>query len=95
MLMGLSLWGGPKAAHAQAIGSIISYQGKLSQANGQPVADGSPSLTFKIYEGAMVVFEQTAPVATVGGVFNTFLSVGALQFDPAKAYELGINLQRH
>ncbi|MBV9470440.1 MAG: tail fiber domain-containing protein [Abitibacteriaceae bacterium] len=80
----------PRLTQAAASGSIISYQGILSGTNGAPVADGAQTLTFKIYDNGTVVFSQTAPVATVNGVFNTFLGVGALSFDPTHPYELGI-----
>ncbi|HEX8833765.1 MAG TPA: hypothetical protein VF719_06170, partial [Abditibacteriaceae bacterium] len=40
----------PRLAHAAPIGSIISYQGKLSDNNGAAIADGNASLIFKIYE---------------------------------------------
>ncbi len=78
------------SAHAEPIGGIISYQGKLSGANGQPVTDGLQSLTFKIYEEGTEKSSQPISVVTVGGVFNAFLGVGSLAFDPAKSYELGV-----
>lgn len=79
------------AAHAEPIGDIISYQGKLTNADGTPVANGTQSVTFSIYEnGAATGYNQTMPVATLGGVFSAFLSIGALTFDPAKQYELGV-----
>jgi hypothetical protein len=83
----------PFAARAQApapIGQIISYQGLLTGANGLAVPDGPQNLTFRIFENGAVVFNQASPVVSSGGVFNAFLSVNALAFDPAKTYELGI-----
>jgi hypothetical protein len=85
----------PFAARAQApapapIGQIISYQGLLTGAGGLAVPDGAQSLSFRIFENGAVVFTQNSPVVSSGGVFNAFLSVGALSFDPAKTYELGI-----
>ena len=75
---------------AEPIGDIISYQGKLTNADGAPVANGTQSVTFKIYENGTPVFTQTSSVATLGGVFSAFLGVGALNLDPAKQYEMGV-----
>lgn len=77
--------------YAQSVGDIISYQGKLVQADGTPVANGVNTVSFKIYENdAPTTYSQSMSVNTVGGVFSTFLSVGALTFDPAKVYTLGV-----
>ncbi|NCO32580.1 MAG: hypothetical protein AUJ92_18195 [Armatimonadetes bacterium CG2_30_59_28] len=76
---------------AEPIGDIISYQGKLTNADGTPVENGKHSVTFKIYaNGSDSGYSQTMDVNTIGGVFSAFLSVGALTFDPTKIYELGI-----
>ncbi|OIO90658.1 MAG: hypothetical protein AUJ92_18210 [Armatimonadetes bacterium CG2_30_59_28] len=75
---------------AEPIGDIISYQGKLTNADGTPVANGTQSVTFNIYENGSPVFTQNSSVATVGGVFSAFLGVGALNFDPVKQYEMGV-----
>src|SRR5947208_1684479 len=78
------------AGTPSGIGQIISYQGLLRNADGTAVADGPQTLTFTIYASGHAVFTQTAPVATVGGVFNAFLSVGVLTFYPSTHYDLGI-----
>ncbi|HEX8833766.1 MAG TPA: tail fiber domain-containing protein [Abditibacteriaceae bacterium] len=89
----------PRLAHAEAdaIGSVISYQGKLTEANGVAVADGKTNVVFRIYEIffniPIVVYNNAGTaqeVETVGGVFNAFIPVGDFEFDPTKTYELGI-----
>lgn len=95
LLLGLALLTiAPQVARAQAqpIGQIISYQGKLTNADGTPIANGTKSVTFKIYENGAAIFNQAATVSTLGGVFSTLLNVGGLTFNPAKIYELGITL---
>lgn len=73
------------------IGDIISYQGKLTNPDGTPVANGTQSVTFKVYENGSAVFTQTSSVATVGGVFSALLNLaGQINFDPAKQYEMGV-----
>ncbi len=91
ILLGGALLMSPLVAQAQtpAIGGIISYQGKLSQPNGQPIADGQQNVTFTFYEGGTAMTTPspiTMQVTTVGGIFNTFLGVGNLSLDPAKSY---------
>ena len=83
----------PLAARAaDPIGQIVSYQGKLTDTAGAPVADGTQSLTFKIYENGTLVFTTAQSVASVGGVFNAFINVGSrVTFDPAKSYDLAIS----
>lgn len=74
------------------VGQIISYQGKLSNANGTPVADGTQSVTFSILAGGSSVFTSTQSIQTVGGVFTAFLNVGSLTFAPTQSYQIGINV---
>lgn len=75
------------ARAADPIGSIVSYQGLLSDNAGKPVADGNQSLTFTIYADGASVFTATQDVATAKGVFNAFVNIGALTFDPAKSLQ--------
>ncbi|OIO92121.1 MAG: hypothetical protein AUJ96_32945 [Armatimonadetes bacterium CG2_30_66_41] len=84
----------PLANAQTSSGSLISYQGRLTDANGATVADGIYNVTFAIYETSVSKFSQTLPVQTVNGVFTTFLGGGTPlpTFDPAKSYEIGITL---
>lgn len=82
-----------KAQAPQPIGDIISYQGKLTNADGTPIANGVYNVAFRILRnGTPTSYSQTMAVRTLGGVFSAFLSIGALTFDPTKIYELGIKL---
>ncbi len=74
----------------------ISYQGILTDALGQPKADGTYSLTFKLYnvpsEGNNI-WSETKTVSLKNGVFTTILgsdSALVLPFDTT--YYLGISL---
>ncbi len=54
--------------------SNITYQGKLTDASGKPVADGSQSVTFKIYDGSgQMVWTETQSVSTKSGIFEVKL----------------------
>lgn len=81
-------------AVSQSSGSLISYQGRLTDATGKTVADGMYTVTFNIYEDNVSKFTQTLPVQTVAGVFTAFLggAVALPTFDPAKSYEIGLTL---
>ena len=54
----------------------FNYQGRLTDAGGNPVADGSNSLTFRIYDaptGGTVLWSETRSVTTEQGVFSVTL----------------------
>ena len=56
----------------------VSYQGLLTDADGNPVPDGQYELTFRIYEqqsGGTPIWSQIRTVQTSDGLFNTTLSV--------------------
>lgn len=64
--------------HGQETGapSLISYQGKLVQANGSPYADGSHAVTFRLYDaptGGTLIWGATYTVPVAGGVFSVAL----------------------
>ena len=84
-----------RAAHADPIGNIISYQGKATDANGAAVS-GPQTIVFTIYKDAdfanPVITIPMQQVATNGGVFNVFLNVGALEFAPDADYDIGIKV---
>jgi hypothetical protein len=81
-------------------GSFISYQGRLTDANGTTVADGiHQGVVFRIYEEGAVKFQQTRDIHTVNGVFTVWLGGGLPgeldclpAFDPAKNYNIGITI---
>lgn len=59
-----------------AVPKLINFQGVLRNGSGNPVADGSYSVSFKIYDAptsGTVLWAETQPVTTVGGAFNVLL----------------------
>ncbi|PWB68990.1 hypothetical protein C3F09_10745 [candidate division GN15 bacterium] len=66
---------------------ILNYQGRLTDASGVPVADGTRTLTFRIYHtltGGSAVWSETASVQVSSGLFTanlgsvTPLDIGSL-----------------
>ena len=59
------------------IPQVISYQGKVTDASGNPVADGSYSMRFRIYDaltvGTLLWDSGVRTVAVAGGVFSVLL----------------------
>ncbi|MCU0610459.1 MAG: hypothetical protein MUE60_01555 [Candidatus Eisenbacteria bacterium] len=55
----------------------VSYQGKVTDTSGNPVADGSYNMRFRIYDlssgGTMLWDSGTRSIAVSGGVFNVLL----------------------
>lgn len=73
----------------------VSYQGKVTDASGNPVADGSYSMRFRIYDassgGTMLWDSGTRSLALSGGVFNVLLGESpqpALSLDFSQDYWL-------
>lgn len=81
---------------AAQIPQTMSYQGVLTDADGNPVADGPVSLTFKLYdapEGGEALWEENQQVEVANGIFNVILGSGNplnLPFDAP--YWLGITV---
>jgi hypothetical protein len=64
---------------AVTIPRMLTYQGKLLNAAGQPVADGSYSILFSLYDvssGGTAFWTETQSVTTEGGLFNVILGSG-------------------
>jgi hypothetical protein len=74
----------------------MSYQGVLNDGAGVPVADGTYSLTFKIYDqatGGTALWTETQSVLVEGGIFNVILgSVTALAVPFDDPYWLGTSV---
>lgn len=54
----------------------ISVQGTLKSANGTPATDGQQEITFRLYNvpsGGMPLWEETATVDIVGGIYSHYL----------------------
>jgi hypothetical protein len=72
----------------------ITFQGRLTDAAGQPVT-GTVDLTFKLYDGGGAVWSETQSVAVTGGGYSVQLGdvtpFGSLDFDDA--YMLGITVE--
>ncbi len=70
-----------------AIPKLINFQGVLRDGSGNPVADGSYSVAFKIYDApsaGTLLWTETQSVATIGGSFNVLL--GATNAVPDSAF---------
>lgn len=71
-----SLLIGVSSANAQ-IQRLISYQGLLTQPNGQPIADGPQNLVLRLYDaatGGNLVFEETQNgIAVTRGLFSVYI----------------------
>jgi len=60
----------------QAQAPRISVQGTLKSANGTPASDGQQEITFRLYNvpsGGMPLWEETAIVDVVGGIYSHYL----------------------
>jgi hypothetical protein len=54
----------------------INYQGMLTDADGEPVADGNYAMTFAIYataSGITPLWSEAQTVSVAGGVYNVTL----------------------
>lgn len=61
---------------ALAAPGLISYQGRLVDAAGNPVADGPYSMTFRLYgvsAGGAALWTESKTVSVTGGLFTTLL----------------------
>ena len=76
--------------------STMSYQGVLRDADGNVVADGNYSMTFKIYDvssGGTALWTETQSVSVAGGIFNAILGkTSALNLAFDAPYWLGISV---
>lgn len=79
----------------------MSYQGLITDANGNPVIDGNYSITFTIYDTSPTagansksnIWQETQTVQVAGGIVNVLLGkVNPLALDFDKQYWLGIAL---
>ena len=78
------------------IPQTMSYQGVLTEIDGNPVPNGTVSLTFKLFdsaEGGDTLWQETQDVTVTNGLFNVILGSNAplnLPFD--EQYWLGITV---
>ncbi|MBC7884823.1 MAG: hypothetical protein H7X99_05075 [Saprospiraceae bacterium] len=76
----------------------ISYQGVLTDTNGNLLPDGNRSITLKLYEtlsGNLPIYTETHTVPVIKGIFNVIIGTvnplpPALSFD--RAYFLGVSV---
>ncbi|MCI0406776.1 MAG: hypothetical protein L0209_12065, partial [candidate division Zixibacteria bacterium] len=78
----LALW---TMAVFAAVPQLINFQGILRDGSGNPVANGSYSVMFTIYDlpgsGATALWSETQSVNTVNGLFTVLLGSGPLPLD--------------
>ncbi len=79
------------------IPQTISYQGILTDRDGNPVVDGNRQLTFRLYAaatGGTALWEETQQVPVINGIFNAILgSVKPLDLPFDKPYWLGVQVE--
>ncbi|MFZ1731283.1 MAG: hypothetical protein WBQ23_09585 [Bacteroidota bacterium] len=84
-------------ATSRAQDQVISYQGVLTDISGQPVANGSHSLTFALYDaqtGGAALWSEVQNATTTNGVFNVQLGrATALTLPFDRQYWLGIRVE--
>lgn len=90
---------GQEAGGKTQVGSdvLISYQGRLTDGAGNPVADTDHTIVFKLYDqesGGSPIWQETQNIPTSNGVFSAQLgavnSLDGLAFD--QQYYLGIEV---
>lgn len=76
----------------------INYQGKLTNADGEAVADANYSIVFKLYDaptGGSTIWTETNSVSTKGGLFSVMLgantSLETINFNQALYLSLNVN----
>ena len=88
----------PCLAQAQ-ITPYMSYQGVLRDGSGNPVADGSYSVTFRIYvvdSGGTALWTESQALVAEGGIINAYLGSVTPLFDTLDfvgPYWLGISVE--
>ena len=83
-------------AHAQSVPSLISYQGKLTDATGNPLLNGTYGVAVRLWSkkdnaqpGNTLVWGQDYSVAVQNGIFNVILGApGGLAITNAAVNDL-------
>jgi hypothetical protein len=68
--------------------STVSFQGRLTDAAGNPVTNPALSMTFKLYDvasGGTAVFTEVQPVSVVAGIYNA--QIGSVTPIPATLFD--------
>ncbi|MGB3544378.1 hypothetical protein, partial [Rubrivirga sp.] len=77
------------------VGEQIPYQGRLTDAAGAPLADGTQTIRFVLEDAAGSSWAETATVQTVGGVFTHYLGsvteIAGVDFADAPSLSLILN----
>jgi hypothetical protein len=70
---------------ASTVPTMISYQGQLLDGSGNPVPNGTYSMTFKLYTvptGGTSVWQETQSVTVTNGLFNVLLGSAGSPLSP-------------
>ncbi|MBN1426484.1 hypothetical protein JXA88_18195, partial [Candidatus Fermentibacteria bacterium] len=77
LLVGILLLIGFVETSSAEVPQVISYQGKVTDASGNPVADGPYTMQFRIYDaatgGTLLWNSNNQTVAVAGGIFSVLL----------------------
>lgn len=70
----------PSAFAESAVPSLINYQGKLTDANGDPLVSGNYTIEFRIWDaatgGSLIWSREYSGITVVDGNFNIILGSG-------------------
>jgi len=78
-------------AEGQSVPNLINYQGKIAQPDGNPIADGTYGITFRIYDASeegTLVWGRTYQVAVATGQFNVILGAPGGTMLPAAVNDI-------
>ncbi|MDZ7264188.1 MAG: tail fiber domain-containing protein [candidate division KSB1 bacterium] len=86
----------PSWSQTPPIPPFMSYQGVLTDASGNPIADGNYNLTFKLYDipsGGTPSWSETQTVPVNKGIFNVMLGKAVpLDLPFGKPFWLGVSI---
>ena len=92
----LSIVYGLSTASYAEIPHLLNYQGKLTDSSGNPVSDGTHSITFRIYtveSGGAPLWEETQSLIVQKGIFSCLLGgVNNLNLAFDKPYWLAVKV---
>ena len=80
--------------NAQSVPKLINYQGKLTDASGSPLVNGTYGIKIQIWSaasgGQLIWGQEYSSVAVVNGVFNLILGAGGTPVSGAAANDLSL-----
>ena len=81
----------PPLAGAQTVPALVNYQGMLTQPNGDPIANGTYGISFRIYDAptdGTLIWGRTYDVTLASGRFNVILGAPGGTMIPAAVNDI-------